>query len=574
MGDTTTSPDATDTTPSRDSGEERRTNLSLSVYPGTVTAETNQPIKFRGQVRSSRGDTLATSIQWRASGGRMSPNGTFTSSVAGTYKVIGSGRGWRKADTSVVVVVPPAQGVVRLEVSPETTTLGAGGTHTFSVVAYKRNGSAATTGVTWSATGGEIDAGGRYTAGSSAGTYRVVAANTAGTLADTAVVTVDASVPAPEPPPPAPQPTPDPEEPPPPPAPTLARVYLTPASVSLTAGASQQFAAYGRNSVGDSVPLIATFAATGGTLTTTASTGSYKAGSTAGTFRIIAASNGLADTSAITVVVPPPPSGAGVPFGVFNVTPASLLTPLDLSVFSGNPAYLMGHLAAARQNGTRVIVNFAGGKYSNNFGPDGTFSYDVWKLRVDQFRSLDLAPYIADGTIIANYLIDEPHHAASWGGKVVPQATIEQMAKYSKSIWPALKTITRTRVSWLAQAPFTWVYLDAGWAQYSTYKGDVYTYRDSEIAAARASGLGLLFGLNTTNGGQVISGCYPGSRAGQCAMTAAELKKYGTLLASVPSACGLTLWQHDATYLTRSEIRGALDEVAAVTRAHPVKACS
>jgi hypothetical protein len=348
--------------------------------------------------------------------------------------------------------------------------------------------------------------------------------------------------------------------------------------VSLTAGTSQQFTAYGENSAGDSVPVIATFVATGGTLVSATSAASYKAGATAGTFRVIASSNGFADTSTVTIVLPAPAPapapGAGVPFGIFNVYPSGLLNPMNLSVFSGNPAYLMDHLAQARRNGTRVIVNFAGGKYSNNYGPDGTFSYGVWKLRVDQFRSLDLAPYIADGTIVANYLIDEPHNSASWGGQSVPYETLEQMAKYSKSIWPNLKTIIRTRVSWLDNAPFTWVYLDAGWAQYSTYKGEIYAYRDAEVAAAKASGLGLLFGLNTTNGGEVVSGCYAGTRTGQCAMTAAEVKKYGTILASVPSACGLTLWQHDAAYLTRSDIRAALEDVAGVAKVHVAKACS
>jgi hypothetical protein len=220
-----------------------------------------------------------------------------------------------------------------------------------------------------------------------------------------------------------------------------------------------------------------------------------------------------------------------------------------------------------------VIVNFAGGKYSNNFGADGHFSYDVWKLRVDRFRTLDLGPYIADGTLMANYLIDEPHNPESWGGQIVGHATLEQMAKYSKSIWPSLKTIIRTRVSWLAEAPFEWVYLDAGWAQYTVFKGDIYRYRDTEVAAAKSTGLGLLFGLNTTNGGAIVGGCYPGSRAGLCAMTAAELLKYGTVLAAAPSGCGLTLWQHDAIYLTRSDIRSALNEVAKLTAAHPVKSC-
>lgn len=551
-GETTTAPDGAESIPAQ--------AAVLSVYPRKVTAETNQPVRFRGNLRNLRGDTLTTVIAWAASGGTMNADGTFASTTAGTFKVIGRGRGWKQTDTSIVVVVPPGRDVASIAVRPGTVSLTPGQSQAFTAAAYLADGSRTTAGVNWTATGGDIDAAGTYTAGAGAGSYRVIATNTAGTLADTAAVTISA---------------------PPPPAPTLTKVYVLPASVTLATGGTKQFKAYGRNSLGDSVSVSVTFAATGGTVT---SGGLYTAGGTAGSFRVIAKAGTIADTSAIGVTAPavstpvpgpgPAPTGTGVPVGVFNVSPSGLTAPFNLSVFAGSPAYLIGNLETARKNGTKVIVNFAGGKYSNNYGPDGTFSYDVWKARVDQYRGLDLGPYIADGTLAADYLIDEPHNAASWGGKSVPYETLERMAQYSKSLWPGLKTIIRTRVSWLAKAPFQWTYLDAGWAQYTVGKGDIYAYRDTEVAAARASGLALLFGINNTNGGAVVSGCYPGSRAGLCAMTAAEVKRFGSILAGETAACGLTLWQFDAAYLGRSDIRAALDDVTAVARARPAKACT
>ena len=45
-------------------------------------------------------------------------------------------------------------------------------------------------GVTWSATGGTITAGGLYTAGAAAGTFRVIATREGDTPADTSTVTV------------------------------------------------------------------------------------------------------------------------------------------------------------------------------------------------------------------------------------------------------------------------------------------------------------------------------------------------------------------------------------------------
>ena len=333
----------------------------------------------------------------------------------------------------------------------------------------------------------------------------------------------------------------------------------------------------------DSVASGVSFSATGGSVTPN---GLYVAGPSGGTYQVFAAAGGAKDTATVHVAVaaakPPAPAqktaaspaggGAKVPFGLFNVDPTGLAPPFDVAVVAGDPVRLLGVLAAARRNGSRVIVNFAGGKYQNNYGLDGTFSIDAWEARVSRFTRLDLSPYIADGTLMANYLIDEPHHKASWG-RVVPYETLEQMAQYSKSIWPTLPTIIRTRVSWLGQAPFKWTYLDAGWAQYSANRGDVTAFRDTEVAAAAKTGLSLLFSLNVSDGGEVVPGCYAGTRKFWCAMTAAELARFGSVLASAPTACGLTLWQYDREYLARSDVQASVQELARIVGAHAPVPC-
>lgn len=118
--------------------------------------------------------------------------------------------------------------------------------------------------------------------GLNAGTANIAA--TSEGKADTSVVTVTASS-----------------------EPRLVAVELTPPSVTLQTGTSQQFAAVGRMSDGTTRQITVTYAATGGTITTA---GLYTAGSTAGAFRATATeSGGLADTSAITITSTPPPSG-------------------------------------------------------------------------------------------------------------------------------------------------------------------------------------------------------------------------------------------------------------------------
>ena len=209
-------------------------------------------------------------------------------------------------DTALVVVVEPQSSVVKVLVTPDTAVVDPGTSRAFTAKGELSDSTLTTT----------VSAGAppvtdrrcrQYKAGMAPGKFRVIAANTAQTLADTSVVTVPAPT----------EPVP----------PTLARVVLTPANASVSTGAVQQFAAYGRNSAGDSVATPVTFTATGGTIT---SSGQYTAGSTAGGFRVIAVAQGatLADTAAVTVTAPstpppPPPPPSGPHNGHFVATNGS-----------------------------------------------------------------------------------------------------------------------------------------------------------------------------------------------------------------------------------------------------------
>src|SRR2546427_10906289 len=66
-----------------------------------------------------------------------------------------------------------------------------GTTLQFATYGRKRNGDSVALSVDYSATGGTISAAGMYTAGQSAGTYRVIAMQSGGALAHTAGVTIN-----------------------------------------------------------------------------------------------------------------------------------------------------------------------------------------------------------------------------------------------------------------------------------------------------------------------------------------------------------------------------------------------
>jgi hypothetical protein len=105
------------------------------------------------------------------------------------------------ADTASITITapPPSPTVTALVLSPATASVATGGAQQFTATEQLSNGtSRAASGVSWSATGGVVTGSGLYTAGASAGSYRVIALGTSG-HGDTASVTVTAPPPPPPP---------------------------------------------------------------------------------------------------------------------------------------------------------------------------------------------------------------------------------------------------------------------------------------------------------------------------------------------------------------------------------------
>jgi hypothetical protein len=236
------------------------------------------------------------------------------------------------------------------------------------------------------------------------------------------------------------------------------------------------------------------------------------------------------------------------------------------------PDNVLSLLSDARSKGARIVLKLTMGADSYIQNSDGTFSLTKWKALVDRFKAVNLSPYIADGTLLGHFLIDEPHRAAKWGGKIIPQSTVEAMAKYSKQIWPTMNTFVHTQMPWLASSPITYTYLDAGWAQYAASKGAVTSWITGEISSAKSKGLGLMVGMNVLDGGNGSSGIR-GTSSGKYSMSATELKTYGTVLLNQSYACGFIIWQHNLTYFGRSDVKSAMATLSNMAKVHVKTAC-
>lgn len=253
-------------------------SLSLS---GEVSLKVGTSTKLSVRTSSrSRG-----SIKWLSSNpnaATVNSQGNVTGKAVGSAYVTASGFA---VNETYLVSVTPAYSLTSFTVSPTTgTALAPGQTRQFSTQQLWSDGQTRNFGVTYTATGGSISSSGLFTAGSVAGSFMVIANCLCGAL-DTAFVTVE--VPA-----------------------QLTKITVSPKTVSLNAGATQQFGASVNWSTGATTLPPITWSATGGSISTG---GLYTAPTTAGTYRVIVAHSGgtLRDTSTVTVLSSGTESGGG-----------------------------------------------------------------------------------------------------------------------------------------------------------------------------------------------------------------------------------------------------------------------
>ena len=574
------------------------TPVGFRVLPGTVTLETDQRIRFRGEMRSRRGHVSLLPLSWEASGGSIDSLGNFAAATPGTYRVVGRGLGrgrtrLQRPDTSVVVVVRRRPGLVHITVTPRAPKLSVNETRIFTAMGRVANGTNVAIGVNWTATGGTIDPAGVYQAGTTVGSYLVIATNTAGTVADTARVRIG----PPETPDTIPSPTPDPT---PDPTPALARVVLRPATVFLAIAGTHRFAAFGRNTVGDSVPVEVTFRATGGSITPT---GLYTAGQTAGTFRVIAAANDLADTAVVTLSrssgggTPEPPPGpapapvarVGIPLGLSGLLTAGVgASHYTMSLDGYTAGNLLSRLAEARAKNMHVLMNMTGGAHGN-YKTNGVFDMAKWRARMNTYNTPAIkdamAAGVADGTIIGNSVMDEPFvttamgvsEEKSWGPPgTMTKARVDEMCGYVKAMFPTLPVgVVHDPDDFEPSKSYRTCDFIVSQYRWSKTKGDVKAFRDAGLALARRDGHAIAFALNILHGGLPGTDCPKygddNARGILCPMTAQQVQEFSRVLG--PAGCALNMWRYEREYFTRSDIQRAIQDVAESLAPLPRKPC-
>jgi hypothetical protein len=246
---------------------------------------------------------------------------------------------------------------------------------------------------------------------------------------------------------------------------------------------------------------------------------------------------------------------------------------------------MIDNARAAKQSLILALTGGGAAEYSS----DGAFDIAKWERRIDQYNTPAIrdaiAEGVADGTVLANALIDEPEHK-KWGGNIT-KPLIDTMAAYAKRYFPTLpmgpshgpngyyqwRPNERYRVVDYVRNQYNW------WVE----KGNAAAWRDKVLAQAKLDGVAVAFSLNILDGGQTAPrdgswACPAGTSAGRgtyepaCRMTASQIRDWGKLLG--PAGCALLMWRYEPAAMERPDNQQAMRDVAAALAKAPRRSCA
>ena len=284
----------------------------------------------------------------------------------------------------------------------------------------------------------------------------------------------------------------------------------------------------------------------------------------------------------------PAVSYSGIPFGPYDLWasltelrwgPGPFTLSLDNAFF---PTSLAQRIEAARRKRIRLVLAMTGGP--SQVTTNGKFDLGKWKARMDRLNTSAIkkavADGVADGTIVANKLLDEPE-SPKWGG-VPTKAMIDEMATYAKRIFPTLpmgighgapgfkwRSAERYRVLDWVSVQYVWGY----------NQGDVTAWREQVLGFARRNGVTPMFALNILNGGVTDTrGAWDcpntggkGTRTSQCRMTSDQVRTYGRTIGTY--GCALLMWRYDGAFMSKAANQSAFGDVASLLNARPRPSC-
>src|SRR5207245_11310241 len=151
--------------------------------PDSVTLDPGQAQQLLACGRTQAGESVAVGVSWRTPGGTITSSGLYTAdSIVGSYQVTATAQVAATAAAAATATNTAISGsssvknrgpLTQVILTPASASVLLGGALQFAAYGRRKNGDSVAISVVYAATGGNISAGGFFTAGQTVGPYYV-----------------------------------------------------------------------------------------------------------------------------------------------------------------------------------------------------------------------------------------------------------------------------------------------------------------------------------------------------------------------------------------------------------------
>lgn len=310
---------------------------------------------------------------------------------------------------------------------------------------------------------------------------------------------------------------------------------------------------------------------------------------------VIACSVGRCDSSRVTIVPPPPPTVAGVPFGATQVWAAfgtAATAGINLAQDPVTPSTIITRLQTAKTIGKKLVLNLPGGSHAlfmSVIRDTLRFDHGKWSAALQLYNTpaikAAVAQSVADGVVIAANYLDEPHAKGlgdgnSWGPQgTMTKVLVDSLCAEGRALFPTLPSFV-THEHQIFEPTKSYRVCQGLIDQYRYTAGiPLLTFRADALTMANRDGLALIFGANWLGGGMRDTdgvwdcknqGGYPGTSAPLCQMTPVQVDSTARMLG--PWGCGFRGWRWDDVDL--KDYQPTMAQVSAYLASQPGRPCS
>ena len=325
--------------------------VQVVTSPDSVTLDPYQAQQFVAYGRTQAGESVAVAVSWSTSGGTITSSGLYTAdSIVGSYQVTATAQVAATAPAAATATNTTISGsssvknrgpLTQVILTPASASVLLGGALQFAAYGRRKNGDSVAISVVYAATGGNISAGGFFTAGQTVGPYYVAATQSGGKVSDTATVTIT-TIP-------------------------VASVTVSPGSASLQVGATQQFTAVTKDAAGNTLTGRTVTWASSNTAVATVSGSGLVSGNAAGTATITGTSETQSGIAAVTVTYVPvasvtvSPGSASLVVGATQQFTAVTKDAAGNTLTGRTVTWASSNTAAATVSGSGLATGVAGG---------------------------------------------------------------------------------------------------------------------------------------------------------------------------------------------------------------------